>query len=194
MWWLNYKDIVKDLERFCNGCIKVLWWQFIILIKGLWWYSWRYYNGFINVLYWFKIFLGLLGYKAFIPTSSRFYKFKKSHTSIGRLCYFWNMKNIVVMISSQKIFTRPTKSISTKSTDTRKSGNKWGLVWYFVYITLQLDSLSREDLTKFVKKQMLLLQKTRSKCDGKFLYSLSYFIAQRQLLRKRYRFKLIEIV
>ncbi|VDI10481.1 Hypothetical predicted protein, partial [Mytilus galloprovincialis] len=29
----------------------------------------------------------------------------------------------------------------------------------------KLDSLSREDMIKFVKKQMLMLQKTRSKCD-----------------------------
>eukprot|EP00105_Crassostrea_gigas_P014257 XP_011430859.1 PREDICTED: GRIP and coiled-coil domain-containing protein 2-like [Crassostrea gigas] len=29
----------------------------------------------------------------------------------------------------------------------------------------KLDNLSRDDLTKFVKKQMLLLQKTRAKCD-----------------------------
>lgn len=36
-------------------------------------------------------------------------------------------------------------------------------------VYFQLDNLSRDDLTKFVKKQMLLLQKTRAKCDGKFL-------------------------
>lgn len=41
-------------------------------------------------------------------------------------------------------------------------------------VYFQLDNLSRDDLTKFVKKQMLLLQKTRAKCDGKFLLFALY--------------------
>ena len=32
----------------------------------------------------------------------------------------------------------------------------------------RLDALSRDDLVKFVKKQMIQLQKLKSKCDGKY--------------------------
>lgn len=41
------------------------------------------------------------------------------------------------------------------------------------YLSFQLDSLSREDLVKYVRKQAQLLQKTKAKCDGKEIISSS---------------------
>lgn len=35
----------------------------------------------------------------------------------------------------------------------------------------QLDSLSREDLIKYVRKQAQLLQKSKAKCDGRYLHT-----------------------
>ena len=37
------------------------------------------------------------------------------------------------------------------------------------FFILQLESLSKDDLIKFVKKQMFLLQKERAKNEGMFL-------------------------
>ena len=37
---------------------------------------------------------------------------------------------------------------------------------YYFSIFLKLDTLSREDLVKYIKKQMVALQKTKSKCEG----------------------------
>lgn len=49
------------------------------------------------------------------------------------------------------------------------------IIWYMMLIVsslfllpwLQLDTLSREDLVKFVKKQMVMFQKTKAKVEGK---------------------------
>lgn len=41
-----------------------------------------------------------------------------------------------------------------------------GCVCIILYQTNQLDSLSREDLIKFVKKQAQILHKTKARCDG----------------------------
>ena len=39
----------------------------------------------------------------------------------------------------------------------------------------KLEALSKEDLIKFVKKQMLMVQKTKARCEGKqtWLYHFS---------------------
>lgn len=50
-----------------------------------------------------------------------------------------------------------------------------------MFFSLKLDTLSKEDLIKFAKKQMVAMQKIKSKCAGNirtFLFSLmaSFFI------------------
>ena len=43
------------------------------------------------------------------------------------------------------------------------------IAWFNInlHVSIQLDSLSREDLVKYVRKQAQLLQKTKTRCDGK---------------------------
>jgi len=48
--------------------------------------------------------------------------------------------------------------------------------WPFLCHCLsQLETLSRDDLLKFVKKQMLLQQKMKSRCDGIWLFARCFF-------------------
>lgn len=45
---------------------------------------------------------------------------------------------------------------------------------FFLTLSFQLDILSREDLVKFIKKQTVTLQKTRSQCESKFIIFLNF--------------------
>lgn len=68
---------------------------------------------------------------------------------------------------------RSSKPVAT-STPAKSTQGKVELVHCILHLDpvfcLQLESLSRDDLIKYIKKQAQLLQKTKAKCEGAPLY------------------------
>lgn len=95
-----------------------------------------------------------------LPCAISHHRVAFTHTCIVRL----KEKDVGQDSRSRNDFTWHTTNTWYKVSVTPASVTMWN--WF------QLESLSKDDLVKFVKKQMLLLQRERTKTEGTACFSL----------------------